>query len=85
MHDHPLSSQTVREERANAASHLLGGLLALAAMPVLADQVDAARYPLRHLGLTVFIATMVLMYGVETLADVSTASSIERSRSLAIK
>ena len=38
-----------------------------AAMPVLADQVDAARYPLRHLGLTVFITTMVLMYGVSAI------------------
>ena len=79
VHDHPLSSQTVREERANAASHLLGGLLALAAMPVLADQVDAARYPLRHLGLTVFIATMVLMYGVSAIYHALPAGKAKRT------
>ena len=60
-------SQTWREELANAASHGLGCLLALAAMPVLADQVDAARHPIRHLGVTVFITTMVLMYLVSTV------------------
>ncbi len=60
-------NQTPREERANAASHGLGCLLALASMPVLADQVDAARHPIRHLGVTVFIASMVLMYAVSAL------------------
>ena len=60
-------NQTPREERANAASHGLGCLLALGSMPVLADQVDAARHPIRHLGVTVFIASMVLMYAVSAL------------------
>ena len=60
-------SQTVREELANAASHGLGCVLALAAMPVLASQVDAERHPIRHLGVNVFIATMVLMYLVSTV------------------
>jgi hemolysin III len=60
-------SQTWREELANAASHGLGCVLALAAMPVLAEQVDAARHPIRHLGVYVFIATMVLMYGVSAV------------------
>ena len=58
----PPFSQTVPEERANAASHALGCVLALVAMPVLADQVDAVRHPVRHLGVTVFVASMVLMY-----------------------
>ncbi|NDG41140.1 MAG: hemolysin III family protein [Betaproteobacteria bacterium] len=79
VHDHPLSDQSLREERANAASHLLGGLLALAAMPVLADQVDAARYPLRHLGLTVFITTMVLMYGVSAIYHALPAGRAKRA------
>ena len=60
-------SQTVREELANAASHGLGCVLALAAMPVLASQVDAERHPIRHLGVNVFIATMVLMYLVSAV------------------
>ena len=63
----PPFSQTVREELANAASHGLGCLLALASMPVLAEQVDAARHPIRHLGVTVFISTMVLMYLVSAV------------------
>ena len=63
----PPFSQTVREELANAASHGLGCLLALASMPVLAEQVDAARHPIRHLGVTVFVATMVLMYLVSAV------------------
>ena len=60
-------SQTWREELANAASHGVGCVLALASMPVLADQVQADRHPLRHLGVTVFIASMVLMYLVSTV------------------
>ena len=60
-------NQTAHEERANAASHALGCVLALASMPVLAELVDAERHPVRHLGVTVFIATMVLMYLVSTI------------------
>jgi hemolysin III len=60
-------SQTGREERANAASHALGCLLALFAMPALAQQVDAAQHPLRQLGVTVFVASMVLMYLVSAV------------------
>ena len=63
----PSFNQTPREERANAASHGLGCLLALAAMPVLADRVDAALHPTRHLGVWIFIASMVLMYAVSAL------------------
>ncbi|MES2718032.1 MAG: hemolysin III family protein [Pseudomonadota bacterium] len=60
-------SQTGREERANAASHALGCVLALLAMPALAQQVDAGQHPLRELGVTVFIASMVLMYLVSAV------------------
>jgi len=67
VHPEPPFSQTLREELANAASHGVGCLLALAATPVLADQVDAARHPMRHLGVSVFIGTMVLMYLVSTI------------------
>jgi hemolysin III len=60
-------SQTWREELANAASHALGCVLALLATPVLADQVQADRHPMRHLGMMVFIASMVLMYLVSAV------------------
>jgi hemolysin III len=60
-------SQTWREELANAASHGLGCVLALAAMPALAEQVQADRYPIRHLGVVVFITSMVLMYLVSAV------------------
>ena len=65
-HEAPFS-QTRHEERANAASHGLGCLLALAAMPVLAEQADVLRHPIRHLGVNVFITTMVLMYLVSAV------------------
>ena len=60
-------SQTWREELANAASHGLGCVLALAAIPVLVEQVQADRHPIRHLGITVFITSMVLMYLVSAV------------------
>ena len=63
----PPFSQTLPEERANAASHGLGCLLALSSLPVLAEQVDAAHHPIRHLGVNVFIASMVLMYLVSAV------------------
>ena len=59
--------QTWREELANAVSHGLGCVLALAAMPVLAEQVQADQHPMRHLGVTVFVASMVLMYLVSAV------------------
>ncbi len=67
MQQEMLFSQTGREERANAASHALGCVLALLAMPALAEQVDAARHPLRELGVNVFVASMVLMYLVSAV------------------
>jgi hemolysin III len=60
-------SQTLREERANAVSHVMGGLLALAALPALAAQVDAEHHPVRQLGVVVFVSTMVLMFAVSAV------------------
>jgi hemolysin III len=57
--------QSPREEAANTASHGVGVLLALAAMPVLAAD-GAADGPLRHIGLWVFAATMLLLYLVSS-------------------
>ena len=44
MHDDMAFSQTGREERANAASHALGCVLALFALPALAQQVGADQH-----------------------------------------
>lgn len=57
--------QRLREELANTASHGAGALLALAAMPVLAAD-GAVGDPLRHIGLWVFAATMLLLYLVSS-------------------
>jgi hemolysin III len=67
MQDESSFSQTGQEERANAASHALGCVLALFAMPALAQQVDAAQHPMRQVGVTVFVASMVLMYLVSAV------------------
>jgi hemolysin III len=55
----------LREERANTASHVLGVLFALVALPVLAAD-DTARAGARHLGVWVFAATMLLVYMVSS-------------------
>lgn len=60
-------SQTPQEERANALSHGVGALLAMAALPAAAGGVDAVQQPLRHAGVAVFFTTMVLMYLVSTV------------------
>lgn len=57
--------QSLREELANTASHGVGVLLALLAMPVLAAE-RALRDPLQHLGVWVFAASMLLLYGVSS-------------------
>ncbi|MBE7419665.1 MAG: hemolysin III family protein [Ideonella sp.] len=54
-----------REEQANTASHALGALLALLALPVLAAD-EAARGDARWLGVWVFAATMVLVFAVSS-------------------
>jgi hemolysin III len=59
------AAQSLREEFANTASHGIGVVLALIALPVLAAE-DAARAGTRHLGVWVFAATMLLMYAVSS-------------------
>lgn len=59
-------SQSPSEERANALSHAVGGLLALAALPATAEAVDPLHHPLHHAGIAVFFTTMALMYLVST-------------------
>ncbi|MFO1218643.1 MAG: hemolysin III family protein [Burkholderiaceae bacterium] len=54
-----------REENANTASHGIGVLLALAAMPVLAAD-GAARGSMREAGVWIFAATMLLLYAVSS-------------------
>lgn len=55
-----------REERANMASHAVGVLLAMAAMPVLAAD-SALRAPLRDLGVWIFALTMLLVFAVSSI------------------
>jgi hemolysin III len=59
------ATQRLREELANTASHGVGVVFALIALPVLAAD-DAARAGTRHLGVWVFAATMLLMYAVSS-------------------
>jgi hemolysin III len=61
-----ISIDRSREERANVASHAVGVLLAVAAMPVLAAD-SALRGPLRDLGVWVFAATLLLVYAVSSI------------------
>lgn len=57
----------LREEKANTASHVVGVLLAVAAMPVLAAVDAPAQAPDRQLGVWVFAATMLLVYAVSSI------------------
>lgn len=71
-------TQTGQEERANAASHALGLLLAMLAVPALAMQLDFAHDPLRDLGVRVFTASMVLMYGVSAAYHAAPVGAAKR-------
>lgn len=64
---HPVFTQTHAEERANALSHALGVLLALAAVPVTAWADSGLPQVWHRAGLGVFILTMLLMYSVSTV------------------
>jgi hemolysin III len=55
-----------REELANTASHALGALLALAALPVLAAE-ESAGSGARHVGVWVFVSTMLLVYAASSM------------------
>jgi hemolysin III len=63
----------LREELANTASHAVGVLLALAALPVLAAE-DAARSGAHHLGVWVFAATMLLVYAASSMYHAAPAN-----------
>ncbi len=69
-----------REERANAASHALGGLLALLALPTLAmpDTPGLVVDPRRAAGVLVFIASMVLTYMVSAAYHAAPAGPTRR-------
>ena len=78
MQDESSFSQTGHEERANAASHALGCVLAPFAVPALAQQVDAAQHPMRQMGVTVFVASMVLMYLVSAVYHAAPVGAAKR-------
>jgi hemolysin III len=59
--------QTRTEERANALSHALGCLLALAVWPALADTAQAQSGRLGMVSVTVFCITMALQYAASTV------------------
>jgi hemolysin III len=68
------------EERANAASHALGGLLAMVALPALAlpDIPGLVVDPRRVAGVLVFIASMVLTYMVSAAYHAAPAGPTRR-------
>ena len=59
--------QTLGEEIANAISHGLGVLLAIAALPILVIRAMGQGSVADVVGAAVFAATMILLYGVSTL------------------
>ncbi len=60
-------AQTRGEERANALSHGLGVLLALAAWPMLSEAAGARSGATGTAGVSIFCATMVLQYLASTI------------------
>lgn len=59
--------QTLGEEIANAVSHGLGVLLAVAALPILVTRAATLGRETDVAGAAVFAATMILLYGTSTL------------------
>lgn len=59
--------QTLGEEIANAISHGLGALLAVAALPVLVTRALALGSRADVAAAAIYAATMILLYGVSTL------------------
>jgi hemolysin III len=59
--------QTLGEEIANAISHGLGALLAVAALPVLVTRALALGTGADVAAAAIYAATMILLYGVSTL------------------
>lgn len=63
----PDRDQTLGEEIANAISHGLGVVLAIAALPILVTRAVSAGSAADVVGAAVFAATMILLYGISTL------------------
>lgn len=59
--------QTLGEEIANAISHGLGCLLAIASLPILVWQANRLGGAVDIVAASVFAATMILLYGTSTL------------------
>lgn len=59
--------QSLGEEIANAISHGLGALLAIAALPILVTRAVGQGGVVDVVAATVFAVTMILLYGVSTL------------------
>lgn len=67
-------TQTRGEELANALSHGIGCLLAVAALPLLVIQAAQRGGAAEVVGASLFAATMILLYGVSTLYHALPAS-----------
>ncbi|MGE0674695.1 MAG: hemolysin III family protein, partial [Methylibium sp.] len=63
----PERPQTAAEELANAVSHGLGLLLALASLPVVVEFAARHGSPVKLVGVSVFSATMILVYFASAL------------------
>ncbi len=62
-----IRDQTQGEEIANAVSHGIGLLLAIAALPLLAHAAVLRGHPAEIAGVSIFASTMILLYFVSTL------------------
>lgn len=75
----PMSrEQTFGEEIANALSHGLGFLLAVASLPILVQQAALRGGPADVVGVSVFAATAMVLYLVSTLYHALPAGSAKR-------
>jgi hemolysin III len=70
--------QTLGEEIANALTHGLGFLLAVASLPILVWQAQRAGGAADVVGAAVFAATMMLLYGVSALYHALPAGTAKR-------
>lgn len=70
--------QSLGEELANALTHGLGFLLAVASLPILVWQAQRAGGAADVVGAAVFAATMMLLYGVSALYHALPAGTAKR-------
>jgi len=70
--------QTLGEEIANAVSHALGFLLAVASLPILVWQAQRHGGAADVVAASVFAAAMILLYGVSTLYHALPAGGAKR-------